>query len=71
MKYIKEFFTLPLEEQQAALSHVATQKGLPLIVVEKDLWVTILLHILFVFISEIPKVKIFPVNITRLHFRLR
>ncbi len=47
MKYIKEFFTLPLEEQQTALSHVATQKGLPLIVVEKDLWVTILLHILF------------------------
>jgi len=47
MKYIKEFFTLPREEQQAALSHVATQKGLPLIVVEKDLWVTILLHILF------------------------
>ena len=34
-------------EQQAALSHVATQKGLPLIVVEKDLWVMILLHILF------------------------
>ena len=48
MKYIKEFFTLPLEEQQVALNHVATQKGLPLIVVEKDLWVTILLHILFV-----------------------
>ena len=47
MKYIKEFFTLPLEEQQVALSHVATQKGLPLVVVEKDLWVTILLHILF------------------------
>ena len=47
MKYIKEFFTLPLEEQQAALSHVAIQKGLPVIVVEKDLWVTILLHILF------------------------
>ena len=47
MKYIKDLFTLPREEQQAALSHVATQKGLPLIVVEKDLWVTILLHILF------------------------
>ena len=47
MKYIKDLFILPLEEQQAALSHVATQKGLPLIVVEKDLWVTILLHILF------------------------
>ncbi len=47
MKYIREFFTLSQEEQQAALSHVATQKGLPLIVVEKDLWVTILLHILF------------------------
>lgn len=47
MKYIKEFLALPLEEQQSALSHVATQKGLPLIVVEKDLWVTILLHILF------------------------
>ena len=31
MKYIKEFFTLPLEEKQVALSHVATQKGLPLI----------------------------------------
>jgi len=35
MQYIKDFFTLPLEEQQAALSHVATQKELPLIVVEK------------------------------------
>jgi len=34
MKYIKEFLELPLDEQQAALSHVATQKGLPLIVVE-------------------------------------
>ncbi len=47
MKYIKEFFTLSLEEQQVALSHVAAQKGLPVIVVEKDLWVTILLHVLF------------------------
>ena len=47
MKYIKEFLALSLEEQQGALTHVATQKGLPLIVVEKDLWVTILLHILF------------------------
>jgi len=47
MKYIKELLTLPIDEQRAALSHVATQKGLPLIVVEKDLWVTILLHILF------------------------
>jgi len=47
MQYIKEFLALPLEEQQSALSHVATQKGLPLIVVEKDLWVTIVLHILF------------------------
>jgi len=47
MKYIKEFLALPLEEQQSALSHIAIQKGLPLIVVEKDLWVTILLHILF------------------------
>lgn len=47
MKYIKEFLALSLDEQQSALSHVATQKGLPLIVVEKDLWVTILLHILF------------------------
>ncbi|HIP44047.1 MAG TPA: nucleotidyl transferase AbiEii/AbiGii toxin family protein [Sulfurospirillum arcachonense] len=47
MKYIKEFLSLSLDEQQAALSHVATQKGLPLIVVEKDLWVTIVLHILF------------------------
>ena len=47
MKYIKELLALPIDEQRAALSHVATQKGLPLIVVEKDLWVTILLHILF------------------------
>jgi len=47
MKYIKEFLSLELEEQQSALSYVAIQKGLPLIVVEKDLWVTILLHILF------------------------
>jgi hypothetical protein len=47
MKYIKEFLALSREEQQSALSHVATQKGLPLVVVEKDLWVTILLHILF------------------------
>ena len=47
MKYIKEFLSLPLEEKQSALSHVATQKGLPLVVVEKDLWVTVLLHILF------------------------
>jgi len=47
MRYIKEFLSLPLDEQQSALSHVATQKGLPLIVVEKDLWVTVLLHILF------------------------
>ena len=47
MKYIKEFLELSLSEQQAALSHVATQKGLPLVVVEKDLWVTIVLHILF------------------------
>jgi predicted nucleotidyltransferase component of viral defense system len=47
MKYIKEFLALPIEEQQSALGHVATQKGLPLVVVEKDLWVTILLHILF------------------------
>jgi len=47
MKYIKEFLELELDEQRAALSYVATQKGLPLVVVEKDLWVTILLHILF------------------------
>ena len=47
MKFIKEFLSLPKEEQQSALSHIAIQKGLPLIVVEKDLWVTILLHILF------------------------
>ena len=47
MKYIKELLALPIDEQRAALSHVATQKGLPLVVVEKDLWVTILLHILF------------------------
>ena len=47
MKYIKELLDLPLEEQRAALSYVATQKGLPQVVVEKDLWVTILLHILF------------------------
>jgi len=47
MKYIKEFFALSLEEQQSTLSHVAIQKGLPLLVVEKDLWVTIILHILF------------------------
>ncbi|MEA3511986.1 MAG: nucleotidyl transferase AbiEii/AbiGii toxin family protein [Campylobacterota bacterium] len=33
--------------KKAALSHIATQKGLPLVVVEKDLWVTIVLHILF------------------------
>ena len=31
MKYIKEFLALHLDEQQAALSHVAIQKGLPLI----------------------------------------
>jgi hypothetical protein len=47
MKYIKELLALPIDEQRVALSHVATQKGLPLVVVEKDLWVTILLHILF------------------------
>lgn len=47
MKYIKELLSLPLDEQRAALSYVAIQKGLPLVVVEKDLWVTILLHILF------------------------
>ncbi len=47
MQYIKELLDLPIDEQRAALSHVATQKGLPLVVVEKDLWVTILLHILF------------------------
>ena len=47
MKYIKELLDLSLDEQRAALSYVATQKGLPQVVVEKDLWVTILLHILF------------------------
>ena len=47
MKYIKELLALPLNEQRAALSYVATQKGLPQVVVEKDLWVTVLLHILF------------------------
>lgn len=47
MKYIKEFLALSLDEQQSALSHVATEKGIPFIVVEKDLWVTIILHILF------------------------
>ncbi|MCK9329081.1 MAG: nucleotidyl transferase AbiEii/AbiGii toxin family protein [Candidatus Cloacimonetes bacterium] len=47
MQYIKEFLALSLDEQQSALSYVATQKGLPLVVVEKDLWVTIVLHILF------------------------
>ena len=47
MKYIKELLDLPLEEQRAALSYVATEKGLPQVVVEKDLWVTVLLHILF------------------------
>lgn len=47
MKYIKEFLLLPIDEQRAALNHVAIQKGLPLIVVEKDLWVTIILHVLF------------------------
>jgi predicted nucleotidyltransferase component of viral defense system len=47
MKYIKKLLALSLDEQRATLSHVATQKGLPLIVVEKDLWVTALLHILF------------------------
>ena len=47
MKYIKELLDLPLDEQRAALSYVATQKGLPQVVVEKDLWVTVLLHILF------------------------
>lgn len=47
MKYIKDFLSLSLNEQQAALNHIATQKGLPLVVVEKDLWVTIVLHILF------------------------
>ena len=47
MKYIKELLDLPLEEQRAALSYVAIEKGLPQVVVEKDLWVTVLLHILF------------------------
>lgn len=47
MKYIKEFLSLDKEEQKASLSHIATTLGLPLIVIEKDLWVTVLLHILF------------------------
>ena len=47
MKYIKEFLSLDKEEQKASLNHIATTLGLPLIVIEKDLWVTVLLHILF------------------------
>jgi hypothetical protein len=47
MIYIKEFLSLDKEEQKASLSHIATTLGLPLIVIEKDLWVTVLLHILF------------------------
>lgn len=34
MQYIKEFLELPLHEQRTALSHIATQKELPLVVVE-------------------------------------
>lgn len=47
MIYIKEFLSLDKEEQKASLNHIATTLGLPLIVIEKDLWVTVLLHILF------------------------
>lgn len=42
MKYIKEFFALPPEEQALAINHVATQKGLPALVIEKDLWITVI-----------------------------
>lgn len=35
MRYIKEFLALPLDEQQGALSHIAAQKGLLLVVVEE------------------------------------
>ena len=38
MKYIKELLDLSLDEQRAALSYVATEKGLPQVVVEKDLY---------------------------------
>jgi len=47
MKQIKTFLALPKEEQRLAIVHVATQKGLPALVVEKDLWVTAILHLLF------------------------
>lgn len=47
MKHIKTFFKLSKEEQKLAITHVATVKGLPALVVEKDLWVTAILHLLF------------------------
>ncbi len=47
MKHIETFLSLPKEEQRLAITHVATEKGLPALVVEKDLWVTTILHLLF------------------------
>ena len=47
MKQLQTFFSLSKEEQKLAIIHVATVKGLPPIVVEKDLWVTTILHLLF------------------------
>jgi predicted nucleotidyltransferase component of viral defense system len=47
MRELKKFFALSKEEQKLAIIHVATVKGLPSMVVEKDLWVTVILHLLF------------------------
>lgn len=47
MLYIKELLTSSVENQRATIAYISSTLGLPQIVIEKDLWVTVLLHILF------------------------
>lgn len=47
MLYIKELLSSSVDNQRATIGHIASTLGLPPIVIEKDLWVTVLLHILF------------------------
>ncbi len=47
MLYIKELLSSSVENQRATIGHIASTLGLPPIVIEKDVWVTVLLHILF------------------------
>jgi len=41
MLYIKELLTSSVENQRATIAYISSTLGLPQIVIEKDLWVTL------------------------------